>query len=96
VKSYSLYFRYGAEISISTFAKEGYELKAYIGEEEVDTITVNDNMNVRLVYTSLNPNNKKKGCGGDITSATLLIPLIAGASLILLVFLKKKGGKEHE
>ena len=96
VKSYSLYFRYGAEINISTFAKEGYDLKAYIGEEEVNTITVNDNMNVRLVYTSLNPNNKKKGCGGDITSATLLIPLIAGASLILLVFLKKKGGKEHE
>ena len=95
-KSGTIYFPLWLSYAAGVLDKEGYELKAYIGEEEVNTITVNDNMNVRLVYTSLNPNNKKKGCGGDISSTTLLIPLIAGASLILLVFLKKKGGKEHE
>ena len=94
--SYTLYFLYGTKVEVSTFAKEGYSLKAYLGEEEVESITVTENLKVRLVYTSNGSSSKKKGCGGDISSMTILIPVIAGITLIGLVILRKRGGKEHE
>ena len=97
VSTYTLFFEYGTRLNMEVFVKDGYSMKAYVGEEEVESITVNENMNVRLVYTSLNPvTPTKKGCGGEVMSMTIVIPLILGAIAILLVVLKKKGGKEHE
>ena len=93
--SYNLYFAHGTELSIQTFAKDGYSLKAYVNDVEVETITVTENMSVKLVYTSNNSSNKK-GCGGEIISAAIFIPILLGGAIIVLVSLKKKGGKEHE
>ena len=93
-RGFNLYFKHGTQLSMETFNREGYSLKAYVNDEEVTSITVNEDMSVKLVYTDVSP--KKKGCGGEIASSSLLIPLFAGVSLILLVILRKKGGKEHE
>ena len=95
LSSYILYFAHGTELSIQTFAKDGYSLKAYVNDVEVETITVTENMSVKLVYTSNNSSNKK-GCGGEIISPAIFIPILLGGAIIVLVSLKKKGGKEHE
>lgn len=96
VSSYSLYFAHGAKLSIDAFNKDGYTLKAFVNDEEVTSITVNENMTVKLVYTSTNTEPTKKGCSGEVISSVIFIPLILGAAIILLVVLRKKGGKEHE
>jgi len=96
VKSYNLYFAHGTKLNLSYFEKEGYSLKAYVDDNEVESITINQNISVKLVYTSNNPQNTTKGCGGNIISNATLLSIISGAALILLVVLKKKGGKEHE
>ncbi len=97
VSSYELYFGYGAKLNVQMFAKEGYSVKAYINDEEVETITVTSNMSVKLVYTSNETEpTKKKGCGGSISSTTMLIPVISGLAFVLLMALRKRGGKEHE
>lgn len=97
VTSYSLYFGYGARLNVQMFTKEGYSVKAYVNDEEVETITVTQNMSVKLVYTSNNTEpEKKKGCGGSISASTLLIPIISGLAFVLLLAIRKRGGKEHE
>ena len=40
--------------------------------------------------------SKKKGCGAEMMSMVIAIPIILGASIILLVVLRKKRGKERE
>ena len=94
VGSYYLYFAHGTTVEMSVFAKEGYTLKAYVDNNEVESITVTQNMEVKLVYTSTK--KTKKGCSSDISSSSLFIPVIAGAALIVLVFIRMKRRKEHE
>lgn len=94
VSAYTLYFEHGITLDLAVFAKDGYSLKAYVNDSEVETITINEDMTVKLVYTA--EAKKNKGCGGSINSSIALISIASGAAFILLVFLRKKGGKEHE
>ena len=98
IDAFTLYFTHGTRVNIDMFARADYTLKAYIGEEEVDSFVVNNNMVVQLVYTSTKPEvpSNKKGCGGNIVTSTVLLSTFSGAALILLAVLKKKGGKKHE
>lgn len=96
VNSYTMYFAYGTELSMQYFSIEGYSLKAYLNDEEVESIRVTQNMNVKLVYSS----NKKEGdnkkkCGGDIMMTSIILSSLSLFGIVL-VSLKKKGGKEHE
>ena len=94
---YSLYFKYGTEINMQMFVKDGYTLKAFVNNNEVETIKITEAMEVKLVYTPTGSStNKKKGCGGNIATTSIILSLISGVAFILLVSLKKKGGKEHE
>lgn len=94
---FTLYFTHGTRVNIDIFARADYTLKAYIGEDEVDSFTVNRNMEVQLVYTSTKPDKpSSSGCGGNIVTSTILLSTLSGAALVLLVVLKKKGGKKHE
>ncbi len=99
VSSYSLFFVHGAKVNVELFNKDGYSLKAYVGDEEVQSFIVSSDMIVRLVYTSLNPAPapfNKGGCAGDITTSAAILSILSGATFVLLVFLKKKGGRKHE
>lgn len=89
---YSLYFKYGATLDLQLFAKNGYSLKVYVDDVEVESIIVTKDMSVKLVYTA----NKKKGCMGSVSSSVALLSIFSGIAFGLLVFLKKKGGKEYE
>lgn len=40
--------------------------------------------------------SKKKGCGAEVMSMTIAIPIILGTAAILLFVFRKKGGKKHE
>ena len=73
-----------------------YTLKAYVDDSEVESITVSENVTVKLVYESTKEEPTKKGCKGSVTSSLSLISILSGAGFILLVSLKKKGGKKHE
>ena len=90
-----MYFAYGTRLNMDIFEKEGYSLKAYVNDEEVDSIVVTSNLNVRLVYTSNNPHKDSKGCGGNIVATNIILSTLALAGLSLL-FLRKRGGKKYE
>lgn len=98
INVFTLYFTHGTRVNVDTFARADYTLKAYIGEDEVDSFVVNRNMEVQLVYTSTKPvePTQRNGCSGNIVTSTTLLSVFSGAALILLVVLKKKGGKKHE
>ena len=91
--SFTMYFAYNTRLNMSIFAKDGYSLVAYVDDNEVDSITITQNMSVKLVYTSLNP--PKKGCGGNIIATNVLLSVISLMGIVL-ISIKKKGGKEHE
>lgn len=95
--SFNMYLASGSILDIELFNKNGYTLEAYVNGEKVDSITVNGNMNAKLVYKSTSPiEPEKKGCGGSVVAASSIVSLLSGAAIILLVSSKKKGGKEHE
>ena len=95
MNSYTLYFKHGTKLDLQTFAKEGYTLKAYVDDEEMESIIVTQNMSVKLVYSSNNP-PVKRGCGGEIVSTTIFIPSICAFGVVILLAIKKMGGKKHE
>lgn len=96
VNSYTLYFEYGTKLNMDVFMRDGYTLKAYVDDSEVESITVSENMTVKLVYESTKEESTKKGCKGSVASSLSLISILSGVGFILLVSLKKKGGKKHE
>ena len=90
VKSYTLYFVYGTRIDVNMFIKDGYSLKAYINDQEIENFTINDDTNIKLIYTK---NNSSSGCGGTLSTSSLLL---FTCSIIMLAFnllAKAKGEK---
>lgn len=97
VNNYSLYFKYGSEIDISLFNKDGYTLKAYLNDNEVTSLVMTSDLDLKLVYSEDNSHKEEKGgCGGSIVSSVALISIASGIAFTLLYINKKKGGKEHE
>ena len=94
--SYVLYLSYGTRINMSVFAVDGYSLKAYVNNQEVESITITEDMELRLVYTSTKPHKKEnKGCGGSVIATSIILSTLSLIGLGL-VAIKKKGDKEHE
>ena len=94
--SYVLYLAYGTRINMSVFAVDGYSLKAYVNDIEVESITITQDIELKLVYTSTKPHKQdKKGCGGSIIAASVILSTLSLLGLGLLI-VKKKGDKEHE
>lgn len=92
--SFIMYFASGAFVDTKIFEKEGYSLKAYVDDKEVETFKVTKNTIVKLVYSSNNPPKEKSNLGLIIGCSAGGAVLLAGIGVGLFFFLKKrKGGK---
>ena len=83
----------GEKVSLDKFKYKGYSLTvaAKDGSKVYNCIIgANHNLEFVLTYT------KNKGCGGHIISTAIIVPVFAGAALILLISLKKKEGRKHD
>ena len=60
-------------------------------------VTVKADMEVKLVYTSNNPapTPSSSGCGGSIVATSIILSTLSLAGLVLIA-IKKIGGKKHE
>lgn len=92
--SFIMYFASGAFVDTKIFEKEGYSLKAYVDDKEIETFKVTKNTTVKLVYLSNNPPKEKSNLGLIIGCSAGGAVLLAGIGVGLFFFLKKrKGGK---
>lgn len=95
--NFKMYFTYNSRLNISIFERSGYTLKAYVEDIEVSYVTVKADMEVKLVYASNNPapTPSSSGCGGSIVATSIILSTLSLAGLVLIA-IKKIGGKKHE
>ena len=88
----------GQRISLDYFKQEGYDLEVTTKDgEKVYQYIIGSNHNIDFILTYTPASKKpetKKGCGGEITTSSLVIvPATFAISLITLIALKKKEGE---
>ena len=50
--TYALQLRYGSALDVSVFERDGYSYKLMVGDEEISSITVSGDMEIKVVYTA--------------------------------------------
>ena len=87
----------GQRVSLDYFKQEGYDLVVTTKDGERVyryIIGTNHNVDFILTYTPATPQPEvKKGCGGELITSAIIVPVVACSLLTLLIVLRKKKGE---
>ena len=87
----------GQRVSLDYFKQEGYDLVVTTKDGErvyQYIIGTNHNVDFILTYTPASPQPEaNKGCGGELITSAIIVPVVACSLLTLLIVLRKKKGE---